>query len=633
MMATDFADLLYRYLPGLYRDKDTLGELQGFLQIMAQPLEELEASVGQLHQDLFIFTCRAELIPLIGALVGVEVDATLPPRAQRAQVADAVRFYRSKGTQEPLVRWAESLTQWRVTLVDFSKNVAQVAFLEGLNPVTRRRDQPVAEHPPGSGHCFFAADQGLQPLFDALTGRPITRESLGGHEVEYAGIEGRFTIEERGVDMFRPPAGTPPRSAVAADLTLFASPRDASGGALTLAANQVAIDPILGRFKFAAPLPPAGNLRVTFHSLTPASVTPRSFHVGDPSRMRRLGRIDDPAPYTLDIRSPRNVSERVGQKHFDHHGFFVTPCQVLANQRPNLLPPGATSGRFSFDNRPLGLVNPDGFTLQLLDGIDGAPLTREKLAGQPQAYVSQPHGFTLRIRGTVVTDAAFKPPVRVLVANLADFGQPRSPTGAHLVLEPTDVAVDPQLGRFLLNPGALGAGPEDIRVDYLLASVARSEDRVPMPLSATAPALFSFSEDGTPVPLRDGLDGTPIDVALRLGRPPSDYHGTARGWLIRRNGLDITSELTANLTDLEDPSTPVAAGRIAIDPKRGRFKLPPGFLVPGDQLTVSHSFEDTAAQARVFASLAQRLPAGMPAGVVPVIVDTRSIPVQPARLG
>ncbi|MBN1203495.1 MAG: hypothetical protein JXB05_01040 [Myxococcaceae bacterium] len=630
-MATDFAELLYRYLPGLYRDKDTLGELQRFLQIIALPLEELEASVGQLYEDFFISGCRPELIPLLGALVGVEVDTTLPLRAQRTQVSEAVRFYRSKGTQQPLERWAESLTQWRVTLVDFSKSVAQVPFLEAMNPVSRLRDQLVAELPPGSGNCFFSAEQRLQPLFDAITGRFITRKALAGNEAKYAGVEGRFTIEERGVDLFKPPAGTP-YVAVAADLTDFSTPLDAGGAPLAIAAHQIAVDPVLGRFKIVSPLPSAGNLRVTFHALTPAIVTTQAFHVGDPSRMRQLGRSDDPAPYTLDIRAPRSVTDRTGQKHFDNHGFFVTPCRVLANQRPNLIPAGSSSGRFTFDGSPLTLGDTEGISLQLLDGIDGTPLTRRKVAGQVQRYAGQPCGFTIRIRGVSLTDPAFQPSANLVIAHLENFNQPKGLNGILLELSPTDVVVDPQLGRILMNLSALGATAEDVRVDYLLGALIRVEDAAPLALTPITTGGFAFSKDGARVRLRDALDGTPVDESMRLGRLLSLYHGTSRGWSILRNGAPVAPALPAELRDLSDMGTPVLPGRIFIDPWQGRFKFPAGFLAPGDQITVSYASSDAAAEARIFASLAQRLPSALPAGVAPVIVDTRSIPVQPARL-
>ena len=61
-MSVDFAALLYADLPGVYRDKDTAGELRRFLEIAAEPLAELHASVGQLYEDLFVGGCRAELI-------------------------------------------------------------------------------------------------------------------------------------------------------------------------------------------------------------------------------------------------------------------------------------------------------------------------------------------------------------------------------------------------------------------------------------------------------------------------------------------------------------------------------------------------------------------------------------------
>jgi phage tail-like protein len=283
----DFAALLYADLPGVYRDKDSAGQLQRFLEIAAQPLAELEASVGQLYEDLFVEGCRAELIPLVGGLVGVEVDSTLPARAQRMQVADAIRFYRAKGLRNPLERFAEDLTGWPVTLVDFSASVAQMPFVATLNPVLLLRDQPVGEAPLGSGRFFVRADLARQPLFDALTGRPITRAALAGREAEYAGVEGRFTIEERGEDLFHPRAGTA-YAALAADLTDPADPRTPGGAAIVLSAQQVAVDPELGRFLIASPLPQAGNLRATYSALRPASIPTQAFDISRPERMTRL---------------------------------------------------------------------------------------------------------------------------------------------------------------------------------------------------------------------------------------------------------------------------------------------------------------------------------------------------------
>jgi phage tail-like protein len=631
-VSVDFAALLYAYLPGVYRDQDTTGDLRRFLEIIAAQFAELEASLDQLYEDLFIETCRPELIPLIGGLVGVEVDATLPARTQRAQVADATRFYRAKGLRDPLERFAQDLTGWPVTLVDFSANVAQVPFVEALNPVMLLRDQPVGEAPPGSGRFFVRADLARQPLFDAITGRPITRVALAGREAEYAGIEGRFTIEERGEDLFVPPAGTA-YTALAADLTDFATPLTPGGAALDLGARQVAADPELGRFVMVDPLPEAGNLRVTYSALTPASIPSQAFDLSRPLRMARLGRADDPAPYTVDLRAPRRVSDRLGQKHFDNHGFFFSPGRIVANQPPNALPPGTDSGRFSFDNRPLTLAESEaGVALQLMDGLDGAPLTRAKLAGRELEFCGRPRGFAIRIRGSSASDPAFRPQLRVRAADLSDLLQPRHPGGAPMTLAPTDLAVDPQLGRFILDLAAVATKAEDVRVDYLLAPAARIEDAAPFAFAPAAPEAFAFAVDGGILPLRDAFDGTPIAVALRLGGAIASYHGTARGWRILRNGVDLGATLPAELRSLDDVAVPVTPGRIVVDPERGRFKLPAGLLAPGDVVRVSFAAEDVNGQAARFASFAQQVPRGLPAGVVPVVIDSRATPQNPATL-
>jgi hypothetical protein len=371
-------------------------------------------------------------------------------------------------------------------------------------------------------------------------------------------------------------------------------------------------------------------LRVTYSELLPASIRTQAFHIGDPARMPRLGRPDDAAPYSLDLRAPRYVTDKIGQKHFDNHGLFFTPGRVIANQPPNVLPPQTESGRFTFDNRPLAIADTQGVPLQLLDAYDGSPITRRKLEKQPNEFCGTPRGFTIRVKGVSVTDPAFQPKVRVLAANLADFGAPRNPAGAALALAATDIAIDPQLGRFRLNLAALGAKAEEVRVDYLLGQANRAQGTTPEPL---APAAFAFSRGGATTTLRDRFDGTPVSAAMRLGKALAEYHGNARGWTIYRNGTDVSATLPGEVRDLGDPAAaPVTPGRIAVDPDRGRFKFAAGFLASGDRITVDYSFEDPVERDRVYQSVAQRLPRAVPAGIVPVIVDTRRVPVDPAKV-
>jgi phage tail-like protein len=626
-MSVDYQNLLYRWLPGLYRDKDTEKELRRFLAMMARPLAEIDAAVGQMHEDTFIATCRPELIPMIGGLVGVEVDATLPARAQREQVRDAIAFYRSKGTREALRAYAESLTGWRVQLVDFSERVARVPYVETMNPVELVRDGAVRAAAGGTGF-HFREDGGDRPLFDAVTGRPITRAALAGHETEYAGAPGRFSIAERGVDLFL--EATPPAGAVAADLGDFAHPRTPAGAALTLGAGQVAVDPLLSRFLVGGAAPLAGNLRVTYHALTPGSVRPQTTPVGDPSYVPRIGRSDDPLPYALDVRAPRGVADRTGYHHFDNQGLYCTPARVVQNHRPNALAP-AGSGRFTFDDRPLAVGDAVGVPLQLLDGVDASPLTRRDLDEHPRDLCGTPRGFAIRVGGVDITDPRRFPALRLRAVDLGDFGNPRDPEGAAITLAAHDVAVDPQLGRFVMDLTALGAAAADVRVDYLLGAASAVQGREAAPVSG-APVELVALDSAADVPLVDAFDGTPVSVAVRLGRPAGDYHGTARGWRVRRNETEVTATLAVRLMDLGDLATTVPAGNLGVDADRGRLRFPQGGLAATDRVTVDHAFADGEDDDRRFGSLAQHLPRALPAGVVAVVADTRRRPPDLATL-
>ncbi|HEX7837473.1 MAG TPA: hypothetical protein VF469_08420 [Kofleriaceae bacterium] len=142
---TDFGDLFYRLLPGIYRQKDGLGELRQLVQIMAQPAGELEQSIDQLYLDLFIESCRTEFLPLIGDLIGAEVDAGEPGRIQRATLATTFAFLRSRGLAAPLARVVQEVSTWTTVPVDFSQVVARLPFINALNVVARLRAQPVAE--------------------------------------------------------------------------------------------------------------------------------------------------------------------------------------------------------------------------------------------------------------------------------------------------------------------------------------------------------------------------------------------------------------------------------------------------------------------------------------------------------
>ena len=509
-MTTNFAELLYGSLPGLYRDKDGGLELRRFLDLAALPLEEIERSIGELYLDFYLNTCRDAFVPLIGSVLGIEPDPRLPAKAQRIEAADALLSYQSKGLASRLEIAARQLTTFAVTTVDFSRRVTVTPFVQDTNPLFSRRN--------------------------AAAGEKLVPGSLAG-----------------------------------------------------------------------------------------------TFDIRDPLPMTRLGLADDPAPYTFDLRSPRQPTDRSGRMHFDNYGFFFTPGRVIAGGRPALLVEGPPAV-FSFDGRPLPPGDPEGTPLQLQDGLDGTPLTRAKLSGHEEEYCGPPRGFAIRIGGVNLLDPASTIDAHVVSADLSNPAAPADSTGAPLSLAAHDVAVDPELGRFVMDVVALGTSSDQVRVDYLLGPARVVRDASPSAVDGSAPDLFQFS--AAAAPLRDAIDGALIAAKLRLGRSAIAFHGTPRGWVIRQNGADVSGALTASIQSLASgtPAAAVAPGTIAIDPDRGRFQFPAGVLAADDIVTVDFCDEDVAAEHQVLAGFAQRAARLVPAGVTAVVLDSRKTPVDPASL-
>lgn len=613
---TDFAQLLLGSLPGIYRQKDENSELARFLQIMASPLTETEASIGQLYDDLFGASARGELLSLIGDLIGADVDPALPASLQRAALDDSLAFSRSKGLADPLERTVAAFTGWQTVAVDTSQVMARLPYLETLSPIVRRR-VPAGVATGGTNRFTFDPTQRITALFDELRGRAIARAEIAPLAALLIGTDRGFSIRDTGVDLVGPRAASP-RPVVAANLTSFDDPRALDNTPLVLAAQAIAVDPELGRLLFAAPVPAPGNLTVEFFQLVPASIPPETFDVRDPDRMPRLGRSDDPAPYSIDLRSPERPGDRIGRAHFDNHGLFLTVGRRMEVRRPNQLRVGPPGG-FSFDDRPLAAGDTVGNVLQLQDGIDGSPLTVNELSGHEADFADASRGFTIRARGISLLDPSFGG--RVVAARLGDLANPKNAAGAPLALQTKDIAVDPQLGRFVLSLAAFGITADDLRVSYLLANAPRTSGTAPQKVGPAASTTFAFASDGSVAVPCDALDGTAIAIKLRLGAVIADFHGKPRGYRVFAGATELTQTLTPVVGSLEVPTAP-SAGQMLVDLDRGRFSVPSAAL-SGGALTVEYSAVDGAAVSRVFDSLAQRVPRLAPASIVPVTVDTR----------
>lgn len=138
------ADALYRLLPEVYRLRDETGALRALVSVLAEQAQVLEEDIRGLYDDLFIETCADWVVPYLGDLLGVELIHGLNPSldlqrlravlAPRAQVANALRLRRRKGTAAALEQLASDVTGWRARVVELFRDVAVTQHQNHLRP-------------------------------------------------------------------------------------------------------------------------------------------------------------------------------------------------------------------------------------------------------------------------------------------------------------------------------------------------------------------------------------------------------------------------------------------------------------------------------------------------------------------
>lgn len=134
-------DWLFELVPELYRKHDEAQghPLRALLRVLAQQANILEDDLDALYDDWFIETCRAQLIPYLGELVGYRASEDVPEcgRADafegrlrdrvitpRREVARAVALRRRKGTLPALEELARDTTAWPARAVEFRRLLA-----------------------------------------------------------------------------------------------------------------------------------------------------------------------------------------------------------------------------------------------------------------------------------------------------------------------------------------------------------------------------------------------------------------------------------------------------------------------------------------------------------------------------
>lgn len=114
---------LYDLLPAVHRvrDADQGSPLRDLLDVIDGEFGLLRQDIEQLYDDWFIETCEDWVVPYLGDLVGVRGlgGARTGRRAQRALVANTLRYRRRKGTVAVLEQLASDVTGWTAKAVEF----------------------------------------------------------------------------------------------------------------------------------------------------------------------------------------------------------------------------------------------------------------------------------------------------------------------------------------------------------------------------------------------------------------------------------------------------------------------------------------------------------------------------------
>ncbi|HRJ53127.1 MAG TPA: hypothetical protein PLE99_10180 [Candidatus Thiothrix moscowensis] len=135
----NFNDRLYDLLPAIYRirDKEQGEPLRALLGVISGQVGIVEQNITQLYDNWFIETCEDWVIPYLAELVGHHsAHNLLPPRQE---VANTIRYRRSKGTLALLESLANDTAGWPARVVEFYQLLGQTQHLGAIQPMRGRR--------------------------------------------------------------------------------------------------------------------------------------------------------------------------------------------------------------------------------------------------------------------------------------------------------------------------------------------------------------------------------------------------------------------------------------------------------------------------------------------------------------
>jgi hypothetical protein len=470
------------------RDQQADGLLQALLSALGVGLDAVQTDVLRLLDDMFVDTCNPKLIPLIGDLVGVQVDREIPIARQRHQVKYALHLRRRRGTIEAIETLCWQRTGFRATVTEPRRRPAAPGRERAATITGAAASVPLA--------TVAISARGASDLQVALdVARPVRRRQVQ-LQLVHPGSDVHAISPGHGVAMRRSD-GTP----------IFRTDDPA-----TLVGPDLAIELALDGGDF----PVLGELVPRFMNLagdTTSYIPSRTIAI-DPE----LGRAVGPTPPHAGLRDRRRYRLRFWQ---------ALGAEAVYNQpAAKAVTRNGTVYTFAADGSTTGLGDDDGNALRLaFDGQSGPPVPRadERLIivlATPRRRSRHDHGaaFVLLPPGQPYTPAL--PAIEHAGALALDtwglarlfsvedvWGWERYPT-VRLVRSfapepPPDetVEIDVERGRLRIGPQL---DPPDLRVRYFrrfdLAAAKRNSERTVgdnTPLGRTASVTFKDTESKT----------------------------------------------------------------------------------------------------------------------------------------
>lgn len=131
---------LYNLLPDILREKDQLEggyALESLMTVLGTQLNEVESGIDQLYDNWFPQTCDSTLLPFLGDLLGLQINANSNLANLRREVINSIRYRRRKGIPWALAQLAENICGWpcrivpQYTLLSRTQNIQTLDFDQG----------------------------------------------------------------------------------------------------------------------------------------------------------------------------------------------------------------------------------------------------------------------------------------------------------------------------------------------------------------------------------------------------------------------------------------------------------------------------------------------------------------------